>query len=219
MPAHTRSLSILALCLVLALCACSRRPRSTAEVPRSLPAAFAVSVAPFTQPRNASQLIAGRIPENQGRITPEDMEALNLQLRHILTAESKRQYTFITEQELPADATAFHSSEQPQGLPRWIAYGKKKGAHYLLVPQVLDWHQREGSKAGVTNAAHVRVEFFLLRVDEGEVASRSVYDEQQVGLADNLLNMGTFIKRRGQWVTAEHLAAEGMRKAVKDMGL
>ena len=43
MPAHTRSLSILALCLVLALCACSRRPRSTAEVPRSLPAAFAVS--------------------------------------------------------------------------------------------------------------------------------------------------------------------------------
>ena len=98
MPAHTRSLSILALCLVLALCACSRRPRSTAEVPRSLPAAFAVSVAPFTQPRNASQLIAGRIPENQGRITPEDMEALNLQLRHILTAESKRQYSFITEQ-------------------------------------------------------------------------------------------------------------------------
>lgn len=84
---------------------------------------------------------------------------------------------------------------------------------------MLDWHQREGSKAGVTNAAHVRVEFFLLRVDEGEVASRSVYDEQQVGLADNLLNMGTFIKRRGQWVTAEQLAAEGMRKAVKDMGL
>ena len=58
-----------------------------------------------------------------------------------------------------------------------------------------------------------------LGVDEGEVASRSVYDEQQVGLADNLLNMGTFIKRRGQWVTAEQLAAEGMRKAVKDIGL
>jgi hypothetical protein len=219
MSAPTRSWILLALCLALALGACSRRPRSTAEVPRSLPAAFAVTVAPFTQPINASQLIVGRIPENQGRITPEDLEALNLQLRHILTAESKRQYAFITEQELPADVTTFHSSEQPQALPRWIAYGKKRGVHYLLVPQVLDWHQREGSKAGVTRAAHVRVEFFLLRVAEGEVASHSVYEEQQVGLADNLLNMGAFIQRCGQWVTAEALAAEGMRKAVKDMGL
>ena len=176
-------------------------------------------MAPFTQPRNASQLIAGRIPENQGRITPEDMEALNLQLRHILTAESKRQYTFITEQELPADATAFLILNSPQGLPALDSLRQKRARTICWCRKVLDWHQREGSKAGVTNAAHVRVEFFLLRVDEGEVASRSVYDEQQVGLADNLLNMGTFIKRRGQWVTAEQLAAEGMRKAVKDIGL
>ena len=49
--------------------------------------------------------------------------------------------------------------------------------------------------------------------------SRSVFEEQQEGLVDNLLNVGTFFKRHGQWVTAEELSEDGMRKAVKDMGL
>ena len=39
------------------------------------------------------------------------------------------------------------------------------------------------------------------------------------GLADNLLNVGTFFKRHGQWVTAEELSVDGMHKAVKDMNL
>ena len=49
--------------------------------------------------------------------------------------------------------------------------------------------------------------------------SRSVFEEKQEGLVDNLMNVGTFFKRRGQWVTAEELTEDGMRKAVKDMGL
>ena len=31
--------------------------------------------------------------------------------------------------------------------------------------------------------------------------------------------MAAFFKRHGQWVTAEELTVDGMRKAVKDMGL
>ena len=137
----------------------------------------------------------------------------------MLNAGSKRQYKFINTVDLPKDLTRFHSSEQPQALPLWIAYGKKQGAQLLLVPQVLDWHEREGSTAGVTQPAHVRVEFFLINVANGLVMSRSVFEERQEGLVDNLLNVGTFFKRRGQWVTAEELSEDGMHKAVKDMGL
>ena len=104
-------------------------------------------------------------------------------------------------------------------MPRWIEYGKKQGAQVLLIPQVLDWHEREGSTAGVTQSAHVRIEFFLLRVDTGSIMDRSVFEEKQLGLSENLLNMGSFLKRKGQWVTAEDLSVESMRKAVKDLGL
>ena len=137
----------------------------------------------------------------------------------MLTTDSKRQFKYIDTIDLPRDLTRFHSSEQPQALPLWIAYGKKQGAQLLLVPQILDWHERQGSTAGVTEPAHVRVEFFLINVANGSIMSRSVFEEKQEGLVDNLMNVGTFFKRRGQWVTAEELTEDGMRKAVKDMGL
>ena len=212
-------LLLIILSLVMVLGACSKRPRSTADVPRNLSATYTITVAPFTQPVNASQLIMGRIPEDQGRI-PEDMlTALDMRLRHVLTTQTNRQYKFIGQRSLPQNTTSFHSSEQPQALPLWVAYGKKQGAQLLLIPQVLDWHEREGSKAGVTQSAHVRVEFFLLRVDTGSIMDRSVFEEKQAGLAENLLNMGSFLKRKGQWVTAEELTVDGMSKAVKDLGL
>ena len=209
---------LILLCLVLAV-SCARRPRSTAEVPRSISSTYKISVAPFTQPTNASQLIVGRIPEDQGRIPADMLSALDMKLREVLISGTKRQYTFIARQNLPPDLTTFHSSEQPQALPLWVAYGKKQGAQLLLIPQVLDWHQREGSKAGVTESAHVRVECFLLKVDDGSLMNRSIFEEKQVGLTENLLTVGSFFKRRGTWVTAEDLTVDGMRKAVKDLGL
>ena len=219
MQSRLRMLLLPTLCLLMIACACSRRPSSTADVPRVISPSFVVSVAPFTQPINASQLITGHIPDNQGRIADEQLPSLDRRFQAMLNTDSKRQYKFINTIDLPKDLTSFHSSEQPQALPLWIAYGKKQGAQLLLVPQVLDWHERQGSTAGVTQPAHVRVEFFLINIASGYVMSRSVFEERQEGLADNLLKMGEFFKRHGQWVTAEELSEDGMRKAVKDMGL
>ena len=92
-------------------------------------------------------------------------------------------------------------------------------ARNMLVPQVLDWHEREGSEAGVTSSAHVRVEFFLLNIDNESLGPRSVFEEKQVGLTENLLTVGEFFKRKGQWVSARQLSVDGMRKAVKELGL
>ena len=84
---------------------------------------------------------------------------------------------------------------------------------------MLNWHQREGSRAGVTRPAHVRVEFFLINIQQGTVQERSVYDVEQSGLTSNLLEIGDFLKRKGGWATADELAREGMLKAVKDLML
>ena len=218
MRTRLHTVVLIVLCLALAV-SCARRPRSTAEAPRVISASYSISVAPFTQPTNASQLIVGRIPEDQGRIPGDMLLALDMKLREVLLTDTTRRYTFIARQNLPQNLTQFHSSEQPQALPLWQDYGKRQYAQLLLIPQVLDWHQREGSRAGVTQSAHVRVEFFLLKVDDGTLMNRSIFEEKQVGLTENLLTVGSFFKRKGAWVTAEDLSVDGMRKAIKDLGL
>ena len=218
MPACLR-ISLLALLCLALVAACARRPASTADVPRTLPAEYRISVAPFTQPTETSQLILGYIPEQQGHIAKDELPLLDRAFRHILQSKSKRAWTFVPRHDLPADLTAYHAAERPQALPKWLAYGRALGAQYLLIPQVLDWHQREGSGAGVVRAAHVRLEFFLVRVDDGSIIKRTVFEEKQVGLTENLLTVGSFFKRRGVWVTAEELAEEAMQQALEEMHL
>ncbi|WP_296305889.1 hypothetical protein [uncultured Desulfovibrio sp.] len=212
-------MALLALCLALALAACTKKPRSTADIPRSLSPSYSIAVAPFTQPITTSQLIMGQLPKDQGRIAPEMLPALDMTLRDVLLTETKRQYTFIPRHAQLPDKMRYHDSNQPQALPAWVAFAKTLKTDLLLVPQVLNWHQREGSRAGVTRPAHVRVEFFLINIQQGTVQERSVYDVEQSGLTSNLLEIGDFLKRKGGWATADELAREGMLKAVKDLML
>lgn len=209
---------LLFLFILVFAVACKRQPRSTADVPHVLSHSYTVSVANFTQPTTSRELILGRIPENQGLINDEDLRLLDLEFKNILTSRSQRNFIFLKPEVLKTDI-AFHNTAQPHGLDYWVAYGQKHGADLLLVPQVLNWHERQGSKAGVTSSAWVRVEFFLIRVKTGQVMSRSFFEEQQEALAENFLKIADFIKRRGSWVTAFDLAREGMQKACKDIGI
>lgn len=203
----------------LGMAACSRRPASTADIPRKMPFSYQVTVAPFSQPIDSSQLIQGTLPENQGRIPGDALAALNTDLRNLLLKDAKRQYTFLSSSQLPLSWKEIRSASQPGALKRWVEFGRSIDAQYILVPQVLNWHERQGSEAGVTSSAEVRVEFFLINVKEGLPQNRSIYDEKQVGLIDNLFTMGDFVKRRGKWVTATDLAVEGMKNAIRDIGL
>lgn len=213
------NMALLALCLALFSLGCTRQPRTTADIPRSLSPSYSIAVAPFTQPISTSQLIMGEIPKDQGRIAPEMLPSLDRALRDVLLTETKRHYTFVPRHMPLPDKMRYHDSNQPQALSAWAAFAKGLKTDLLLVPQVLNWHQREGSRAGVTRPAHVRVEFFLINAQQGTILDRSVYDVEQTSLTSNLLEIGEFFKRQAGWATADELAREGMVKAVKDMTL
>lgn len=215
------------LFVLLLLPACGRQKLPAPEYQR-LPAGHAVTVAHFSQPTDPAMLVMGRIPEKQGLAPENALAELDMRLRHQLLTSGKRQYNFrslpgenvlIKKPGDQASKTMYHSSSQPQALAGWLEYGRRAKAEYLLVPQVMDWHEREGSRAGVTRAAHVRLELFLINVKEGRVASRAVFEEEQVGLTENLLNAGSFLKRRGTWVTAGELAVDGIQKTTRELGL
>ena len=211
------------LCALLSLLVltggCNRKPASTADVPRSLSHQYKIAVAPFTQPRDTSQLIMGQIPQPQGLAARDVLMAQDRQLRDVLYTTTKRSYDFLPRTRPLPDLKRFHTSERPQALPLWVEYARKTSADILFIPQVLTWRDRQGSAAGVTEPAHVRLEFFLLNIKEGTIIGHSVYEVEQQGLTENLLNVGDFFKRQGKWVTAEELAREAMIKAVKDLKL
>lgn len=211
------------LCALLSLLVltggCNRKPASTADVPRSLSHQYKIAVAPFTQPRDISQLIMGQLPQPQALAARDVLIAQDRQLRDVLYTTTKRSYDFLPRTRPLPDLKRFHTSERPQALPLWVEYARKTSADILFIPQVLTWRDRQGSAAGVTEPAHVRLEFFLLNIKEGNIIGHSVYEVEQQGLTENLLNVGDFFKRQGKWVAAEELAREAMIKAVKDLNL
>lgn len=211
------------LCALLSLLVltggCNRKPASTADVPRSLSHQYKIAVAPFTQPRDISQLIMGQLPQPQALAARDVLVAQDRQLRDVLYTSTKRSYDFLPRTRPLPDLKRLHTSERPQALPLWGEYARKTSADILLIPQVLTWRDRQGSAAGVTEPAHVRLEFFLLNIKEGNIIGHSVYEVEQQGLTENLLNVGDFFKRQGKWVTADELAREAMTKAVKDLNL
>lgn len=205
------------LCCILLLPACQKRTPRGAELPSAIPYDIKVGVACFSQPLTTSELIAGHIPENQGRVPTDALVKLDAALRADLAA-TKRLYTWLPDRaENPNHG--YHDSGTPLALAQWVAYGKQYHIDMLVVPQILNWHERQGSSAGVTSSAHVRAEFFLLDLKNGRILRRSIFEEKQVGLVDNILGVGDFLKRKGSWVEAEVLAREAMAKAIKELGL
>lgn len=216
-----RTLVLLVLACALVLAACQRRPASTADVPRVLSPRYSIAVVPFSQPTQACNLIMGHLPENQGCISAEQLMQLDNELRTLLESkEGARSISFVkTLPPFLAPSTSYRATSEPQALPGWAKFAKKTGKDFILVPQVLDWHEREGSAAGVTKSASVHIEFYLIRSETGTVQSHQVFREKQEGLTNNLLTVGEFFKRKGAWVTGIELAREGMTLMLQDMGL
>lgn len=201
--------------LLTLLAACQRNAPSAPELPD-----LSIGVAGVMQPMGTTDLLAGFIPEGRVLASPEAVTAFNDALMQTLKAQTRRNYTFIL-QAGGNDPTGKRSASRNGALAYWTAVGKRMGVDLLIVPQLIDWREREGGSAGVTSSAAVNMDFFLIDVrgEEGELLSRSHFKEKQVGLADNLMNFDTFFKRGAKWLTAQDLAMEGTQKMIKEFGL
>ena len=108
------------LCALLSLLVltggCNRKPASTADVPRSLSHQYKIAVAPFTQPRDISQLIMGQLPQPQALAARDVLIAQDRQLRDVLYTTTKRSYDFLPRTRPLPDLKRFHTSERPQAL-------------------------------------------------------------------------------------------------------
>ena len=217
MLAH-RSLSHIVILVLAAFALClsgCATPRQGPELPP-----MAIGVAEFTQPQSTADMLAGYMAEDAPRVSAKHLIQLNEAMTDVLRKETKRSYAAPVGYLECRDAKAPGQGRgRVAALKHWIAVGTCMKVDFLLVPQVYELHEREGSEAGVTRPAGIVMDVFLIDVKNSVLTSRSHFDETQAALADNLLDTGKFFSRGAKWVTAAELAREGIVKAVKDIGL
>ncbi len=201
----------------LALAGCGQALRPTPLLPDGL----RVGVTGAVQPMGTSDLLAGFIPEQRDLASPEALHGFNEGMARVLGEHSRtrRDYVFIPDPE-GVDPGTDRSGGRVTVLRYWVNFAREMGVDMLIVPHILNWHERQGSAAGAVSSAEVDLNFYLIDArGEGELMNRSHFNEKQTGLTDNLLSAGTFFRRGGKWLTAEQLAEEGMLKMIQEFGL
>ncbi len=200
--------------LALALFACAK-PQQNPPLPD-----IKLGVVAFMQPRSTPDLLAGYMAEDIPVVPAKVLPQLDDTFAAVLTQKTKRAFSGTDAYHECKDAK---TPDQRQGripaLYHWAAVGACMNVDFLLVPQIFEFRERDGSEAGVVTPAKVIMDVFLVDVKGKSLISRSHFDETQTALSDNLLDAGKFISRGGKWITALALAREGMEKAVKDLGL
>jgi len=97
---------------------------------------------------------------------------------------------------------------------------KKVGAELeadgIILGYVYRFRERKGFSLSVEKPASVAFEIHLIRVSDGAIVWRGIFDKTQASLMENLLQIGSFLKEGGKWVTAKELSAEGMDEVLKD---
>jgi TolB-like protein len=100
-------------------------------------------------------------------------------------------------------------------LPSAIQIGKELNVDFILVGYLFRFEERIGSRIGVTKPASVGFDVHLLRVRDGKRVWDGKFDETQQALSENLLKIGSFVRRKASWLTAEELSSVGMDEMLK----
>jgi hypothetical protein len=97
----------------------------------------------------------------------------------------------------------------------YIKAGKRVEADAVLVGYIFRFKERQGNRVSVESPASVAFDLHLIHVATGRIVWTGHYDETQRSLSENLLDLGTFLKRGASWVTAEELAKGGLENMMR----
>lgn len=210
MKARHFFLALLCFCL---LAGCEKAPVQNRLI---LPEAV-VAIAPFTQPEQTADLLSGFIPEDQAEIPGEVLARLDELFRAKLSTDSHR-YVMLGQADISGGLTR-DARGRRSALNTWVERAKAAGADMIIVPHAISFQERVGGEAGVITPAAVNEDFYLIDAGQNALVQRVHFAEEQQALSSNLAKFGAFLRRGGKWISAYELAAEGMDKAVKEMGL
>ena len=102
-------------------------------------------------------------------------------------------------------------------IPSSLQVGKSLNASFVLVGFLYRFEERVGSSWGVERPASVGFDLHLLRLRDSQMVWSGQFDETQAPLSENILKLGSFLRRKASWLTAEELAGVGMDEVLKKL--
>jgi hypothetical protein len=96
-----------------------------------------------------------------------------------------------------------------------IQFAKELNVDFIFVGYLFRFEERIGSRIGAEKPASVGFDVHLLRVRDGKRVWDGKFDETQQALSENLLKIGSFVRRKASWLTAQELISVGMDEMLK----
>ncbi len=147
-----------------------------------IPAPVKIAVAPYNQPTNSNQLLAGYIPNEQSLVDNATLAKYDTILKQKLD-KTHRNYIFLTQNDLNITIQK-DTKNRPNVLATWAKLAQKVGADYILVPQILEHQEKKGKDRDVTMPARLITDYYLIKVvhpetqtNDGFLQARSHYKE------------------------------------------
>jgi hypothetical protein len=120
----------------------------------------------------------------------------------------------------PREAAALFSqiaSSSPTLTDRdiYLQIGKSLSAEAVLGGHLYRWREREGADYSANRPASVAFDLYLMSAADGVIWWKARFDKSQISLTENLLDLKTFLKAKGRWMTADELAEIGLADFVE----
>ena len=98
-----------------------------------------------------------------------------------------------------------------------LKIGRSLYADAVLVGHVYRFKDRVGTWYSVDSPASVAFDIHLIDVSNGSMLWVGHFDETQRSLFENLFKIGTFLRRKGSWITAEEMAVSGLEDVLQTL--
>ncbi len=96
-----------------------------------------------------------------------------------------------------------------------VQLGKTLNVDFILVGFLFRFEERIGSSIGVEKPASVGFDVHLIRLRDEKAVWAGKFHETQRPLSENLLKMGSFVRRKASWLTAGELSSVGMDEMLR----
>ncbi len=211
------------LCLIsagLLLAGCQWK--SSGHLPQKLPPLKKIAVLPMDRAstRPASERptcnIGGLALYSSSYVTPEAAQKVT-DILYSLILKDKRFKPVTQGQCMGLLNDILQRKVNPSELKILKSFGKDLDADAILYGKLYRFRERVGSEYGAKSPASVAFSLILVRVSDGRVLWRYSFDETQQALTENLFNWKFYKSEGMRWVTAEELAAYGLKQAVEKL--
>lgn len=93
--------------------------------------------------------------------------------------------------------------------------GKELEADGVIMGYVYRYGERKGYPYSVEKPASVAFGIHLIRVSDGMLVWKGIFDRTQCSFLENILQFSSFLKQGGKWLTAEELSKVGVDKILE----